>query len=192
MSFLKKILDKSRNFKLVRNISAKRGHELQLKTLKRLLIKAQFTEFGKIHDFEKILQSSELDKDFRKAVKPGDYLNMLPWWERSRTERRFSSSTRDRSRAVVRRRRRNVGPQGGLGPPTLYHGLSIFFVVAIGLVWGGAAPAVSALTMSMSIIGPSNHAALVVLLISFGQDKTWTARGGPRAMLHGVIRFETT
>ena len=54
MFLLNIFLEKSKNLQFNRNISAKRGHELQLKTLKKLIQKAQFTEFGKAHNFEKI------------------------------------------------------------------------------------------------------------------------------------------
>jgi len=84
MPFIKNLLEKSRNFKLNRNISAKRGHELQLKTLRKLLDKAQFTEFGKTFNFKKILDSDYADVEFLKAIPVGDYLNMLSWWEKSR------------------------------------------------------------------------------------------------------------
>ena len=55
MPFIQNLLEKSKNLQFNRNISAKRGHEVQLKTLKKLIQKAQFTEFGKAHNFEQIL-----------------------------------------------------------------------------------------------------------------------------------------
>jgi hypothetical protein len=57
MPILKNILEKSKNLKFNRNVSAKRGHEYQLKTLKKLIQKAQFTEFGRSFNFSSILSS---------------------------------------------------------------------------------------------------------------------------------------
>lgn len=84
MPFLKTLLYKTRNFQFNRNVGVRRGHDLQLKTLKKLLTKARFTEFGKSHRFDNLLESKKIDKAFMEAVEPGDYLKMLPWWERCR------------------------------------------------------------------------------------------------------------
>ena len=84
MAFIKNLLEKSKNLQFNRNISAKRGHEIQLKTLKKLIEKAQFTEYGKEFQFEHMVEADPLDKAFMNAIPAGDYLNMLPWWERAR------------------------------------------------------------------------------------------------------------
>ena len=82
MPFIKNILEQGKNLQFNRSIGAKKGHEYQLKTLKKLIQKAQFTEFGKIHQFDQILESSSIDFEFKKRVHSGDYLTMLPWWNR--------------------------------------------------------------------------------------------------------------
>ncbi len=84
MPFLKTLFEKSKNLQFHRNISAKRGHNTQIKTLKRLIKKAQFTEFGKAYNFEKISHSENIVDDFRKVIPAGDYQKMLIWWERCR------------------------------------------------------------------------------------------------------------
>jgi hypothetical protein len=84
MPFIKHILEQSKNLQFNRMISAKKGHEFQLKTLKKLIQKAQFTEFGKAHQFDLILESDPLDLAFKRRVNAGDYLSMLPWWNRSK------------------------------------------------------------------------------------------------------------
>jgi len=84
MSLLQNLLDKSKNFQFIRNVSVKRGHEWQVKTLRKLLEKAQFTEFGKAYHFNDSLASSDIVNSFKNTVPAGDYLKMLPWWERSR------------------------------------------------------------------------------------------------------------
>ncbi|MCB9252204.1 MAG: GH3 auxin-responsive promoter family protein [Flavobacteriales bacterium] len=85
MPILKNILDKSFKISLKGNVSAKRGHSMQLRTLKKLIAKAQYTEFGKAHHFNRLLDSANIDKDFAKLVPAGDYLSMLPWWDRCKT-----------------------------------------------------------------------------------------------------------
>ncbi len=84
MPFFKSLIEKTKNLKFQRNISAKRGHILQLKTLKKLLLKAQFTDFGKTYNFENLVHSDQLSQEYRDAVPLGDYIHMLPWWERSK------------------------------------------------------------------------------------------------------------
>ncbi len=81
-SLYDKIISTARS--LTKNVSGAAAKEYQLRTLKKLLSKAEDTEFGKVHDFENILNSQDLYQCFRQSVKAGDYANMLPWWERTR------------------------------------------------------------------------------------------------------------
>lgn len=55
-----------------------------MRTLKRLLHKARNTQFGEHYGFDQILNSGNIYEAFRDAVPCGDYLNMLPWWEKAR------------------------------------------------------------------------------------------------------------
>ena len=75
MPFIQNLLEKSKNLQFNRSIGAKRGHEVQLKTLKKLIQKAQFTEFGKAHNFEQILDSENPHERFKQAIAAGDYLH---------------------------------------------------------------------------------------------------------------------
>jgi GH3 auxin-responsive promoter len=79
---LKKILSKARYWTFNVSGSAARGY--QLWTLKKLLSKAQNTDFGRAHDFDKMLESTDVYESFRSTVNSSDYTTMLPWWERSK------------------------------------------------------------------------------------------------------------
>ena len=58
--------------------------DLQRRTLKRLLRKAQFTSFGKFYDFAGILESSNVIKAFQDEVPFFDYDKIHDeWWHRS-------------------------------------------------------------------------------------------------------------
>lgn len=81
---LKRLLDRTRNIRVNVNVPRGSAREIQLRQLKRLLTKARDTAFGKAHQFDKILQSKDMYSAFRNAVPNGDYLDILPWWERSR------------------------------------------------------------------------------------------------------------
>ncbi len=84
MPFFKSLIEKTKNLKFQRNISAKRGHTIQVRTLRKLLLKAQNTAFGNTYNFETLAQSENLANEFRDRIPSGDYLHMLPWWERSK------------------------------------------------------------------------------------------------------------
>lgn len=55
-----------------------------MRTLIRNLSKAKNTQFGIKYDFQGILNSGNIYDNFRKSVPYGDYLAMLPWWEKAR------------------------------------------------------------------------------------------------------------
>lgn len=84
MLFINNLIDKTKNFQFSRIINARNGHEFQTKTLKKLLKKAQFTEFGKFYGFDEILKSDNICKTFKEKIPSGDYMKILSWWERSR------------------------------------------------------------------------------------------------------------
>jgi hypothetical protein len=66
------------------NIALLRIKEYQLRTLRKLLTKAQHTEFGFKHQFTAALNADEAYKAFKSTVPLSDYSSMLPWWERAR------------------------------------------------------------------------------------------------------------
>lgn len=84
MLFINNLIDKTKNLQFNRRINSNTGHGYQVKTLKKLLKKAQYTEFGKFYKFDEILKSDQICKTYKEQVPSGDYLKILPWWERTR------------------------------------------------------------------------------------------------------------
>lgn len=84
MGILKSIVDKGREIKSRFDINQPKAFDIQTKALRKLVERAQDTEFGKEHNFEKIYFSQNIADEFAKNVPIGDYSNMLPWWERAR------------------------------------------------------------------------------------------------------------
>jgi hypothetical protein len=81
----KRLIERSKGVTRNFNISVSRAKEYQLRTLKRLLSKAKNTQFGRQYNFDAILDSGSIYQNFKDTVPSGDYLHMLPWWERTRT-----------------------------------------------------------------------------------------------------------
>lgn len=81
----RKLVERSKGVTKNFHISVSRAKEYQLRTLKRILTKAKETEFGKEYRFEQILDSGSVYQNFSTLVPAGDYLNMLPWWEKARS-----------------------------------------------------------------------------------------------------------
>lgn len=84
MGIIKSIVDKGREIKNRFDINQPKAFDIQTKVLRKLIEKARHTEFGKAHGFEELFFSQNIHEDFAKRVTPGDYSNMLPWWERAR------------------------------------------------------------------------------------------------------------
>ncbi len=60
------------------------GYTQQIKVLKKLLSKAEFTAIGKHYDFSKIINASDIIKSFQDTVHTHDYdLMYKKWWHRS-------------------------------------------------------------------------------------------------------------
>ncbi|HEU4716828.1 MAG TPA: GH3 auxin-responsive promoter family protein [Bacteroidia bacterium] len=80
-SILKRTIDL--NTKIPR-LRRKDAMKMQVKTLKKLLSKAEFTAFGEHHNFTRILSESDTVKSFKAAVGVHDYNSMFrKWWYRS-------------------------------------------------------------------------------------------------------------
>lgn len=75
-----------RSLKLPFNLRFNRTavQQIQERTLRKLLAKAMFTDFGKTYGFTDILSQHDLYSAYKSAVPKGDYMNMLPWWSRCR------------------------------------------------------------------------------------------------------------
>lgn len=55
----------------------------QVKTLKKLIQKAEFTEFGQTYQFSNILESKFLLRTFQQMVPVSDYSKMHIWWQKA-------------------------------------------------------------------------------------------------------------
>ena len=66
------------------NLSARSPKRQQMKTLKKMLRKARFTEFGQVYKFDEILLSRHAGKKFQQIVPTFNY-NMIydEWWHKS-------------------------------------------------------------------------------------------------------------
>ncbi|MCB9262347.1 MAG: GH3 auxin-responsive promoter family protein [Flavobacteriales bacterium] len=85
---LGKIVNRTKRVRKNLTISVNRSKEYQLRTLRKLLHKAQNTQFGRQQNFASILDSDNLYEAYKTNVAAGDYLTMLPWWEKSREGKR--------------------------------------------------------------------------------------------------------
>jgi len=81
---LKRMIGRTKKIRFNINISPSRSKEAQLRTLKKLVQRAQDSAFGKEYGFKSIAESEDIYGAFSSKVPYGDYLNMLPWWTRAR------------------------------------------------------------------------------------------------------------
>lgn len=67
-------------------------YKAQLRVLRKLLKKAQFTSFGEYYSFPEILKSKDLVKEFQKRIPTYDYNTMFrKWWYRTLNGESFVS-----------------------------------------------------------------------------------------------------
>lgn len=78
-NFVKQGRDLSQRFRL----RQPQVFDAQAAVLRKLIEKAQDTEFGKAHGFKELYFSHNIVKDFQKAVPLGNYSTMHPWWQRA-------------------------------------------------------------------------------------------------------------
>ena len=83
-TLLQRLLRETKKRRVFLKVDIEQGETLQKKTLSKLLKKAESTVFGKVHNFNEIISSDNLLKDYQEAAQIGDYLMMLPWWSRGR------------------------------------------------------------------------------------------------------------
>src|ERR1044072_9734647 len=80
-SILKRTIDLNKKLPKFRR---KDAYGKQVKTLKKLLSKAEFTAFGEHYNFTRILADADPVSAFRKTVDVHDYTSMFrKWWYRS-------------------------------------------------------------------------------------------------------------
>ena len=85
MALLGKILKRTINFnQKLPKFRRKDAYQKQVKTLRKLLSKAEFTAFGEHYNFTKILASNDPVAAFRSTVEVHDYNSMFrKWWYRT-------------------------------------------------------------------------------------------------------------
>lgn len=80
-SILKRTIELGSNLPRIRK---KNGYARQIKTLKKLLKKAEFTAFGEHYDFSTILNQQDVPSAFKNIVPTHDYNSIFrKWWYRS-------------------------------------------------------------------------------------------------------------
>ncbi|MBI1221915.1 MAG: GH3 auxin-responsive promoter [Bacteroidetes bacterium] len=57
--------------------------DVQTAVLRKLIEKAQDTEFGKAHGFRDLYYSQNIAEDYARLVPLGNYSTMHPWWQRA-------------------------------------------------------------------------------------------------------------
>lgn len=78
-NFVKQGRDLSQRFRL----KQPQVFDAQAAVLRKLVEKAQDTEFGKAHGFKDLYFSPTIVEDFQKLVPLGNYGTMQPWWNRA-------------------------------------------------------------------------------------------------------------
>ncbi len=84
MPLIKDLFDRTVNLNFNLRFSSSAVQQIQEKTLRKLLKKAEYTRFGESYGFSKMLTSSDLYASFASSIPAGDYSQMLPWWNRCR------------------------------------------------------------------------------------------------------------
>ena len=79
------MIRRTRKVRFSINTNPARSKEVQIRTLEKLLSRSRNTAFGQEYRFNDILNSKDIYSAFASNVPNGDYLNMLPWWDRSRS-----------------------------------------------------------------------------------------------------------
>ena len=80
-SILKRTFELRNKIPRIRKIN---GYQQQVKVLKKLLVKAEFTAFGKHYNFSKIINEPGIVEAFQNTIDSHDYNSMFnKWWHRS-------------------------------------------------------------------------------------------------------------
>jgi hypothetical protein len=80
---LKQIVNAGKRITLPFSLNQENAYRQQMRTLKKLLTKAEFTEFGSKYGFSDILASKTLYRSFKQHVPLMDYSKMHQWWQKA-------------------------------------------------------------------------------------------------------------
>ena len=78
---LKQIVNAGKRISLPFSLNQEKAYRQQLRTLKKLLQKAEHTQFGQHYEFNSILQSKTLYRTYKQKVPLMDYGKMHTWWQ---------------------------------------------------------------------------------------------------------------
>jgi len=80
---LQQIINAGKRIALPFSLNQEKAYRQQLKTLRKLLVKAESTEFGLKYNFSQILSSKLLYRSFKQHIPPMDYASMHEWWQKA-------------------------------------------------------------------------------------------------------------
>lgn len=83
MKIIGQIINKGKKISTTLLLNQDNATKTQRKTLKKLLVKASETAFGKTYEFNQIIKSKDIYADYAAKVPVSDYAGMLPWWKRA-------------------------------------------------------------------------------------------------------------
>jgi hypothetical protein len=82
-NILKKIVNAGRRIALPFALNQDNAYRQQLRTLKKLLNKAERTEYGIAHHFTKVIKSKTVYRSYKQLVPIMDYSKMHDWWQKA-------------------------------------------------------------------------------------------------------------
>ncbi len=80
---LRQIVNAGKRITLPFILNQENAYKQQVRTLKKLLSKAEFTEFGVTYGFSDILNSKSLYRSYKQNVPLMDYGRMHDWWQKA-------------------------------------------------------------------------------------------------------------
>lgn len=83
MKIIGQIINKGKKISTTLLLNQDNATLTQRKTLKKLLVKASETAFGKTYEFDQIIKSKDIYAAYAAKVPISDYAGMLPWWKRA-------------------------------------------------------------------------------------------------------------
>lgn len=83
MGIISKLVQQGLDLRNRFELNQPKAFDIQTKTLRKLIEKAQDSEFGKAHGFRDLYFSPNIMEDFQKNVPLGNYSTMHPWWQRA-------------------------------------------------------------------------------------------------------------
>jgi hypothetical protein len=80
---LKQIVNAGRRITLPFTLNQDNAYRQQLRTLKKLLSKAEQTEYGIAHNFTNVIKSKTVYRSYKQLVPIMDYSKMHDWWQKA-------------------------------------------------------------------------------------------------------------